>query len=89
MMLGRRSRVAAALSGAALLAGGFYERLGLLRAGIASTRDPKYVVQPQRERLDQRRRQESAAADAAASAEVAGSGPDTDGGGAPVRAREA
>jgi formate-dependent nitrite reductase membrane component NrfD len=67
MMLGRRSRVAAVLSGCALLAGGLYERLGLLRAGIASTRDPKYVVQPQRERLEERRRQESAA-DAAAGA---------------------
>jgi formate-dependent nitrite reductase membrane component NrfD len=51
MLLGRRSRSAALLSGAALLAGGFYERLGLLRAGIASTKDPKYVVTPQRERM--------------------------------------
>ena len=33
-----------------LLAGGFYERLGLLHAGVQSTKDPKYVVQPQRER---------------------------------------
>jgi formate-dependent nitrite reductase membrane component NrfD len=51
MLLGRRSRSAALLSGAALLAGGFFERLGLLRAGIASTKDPKYVVTPQRERM--------------------------------------
>jgi formate-dependent nitrite reductase membrane component NrfD len=50
MLLGRRSRSAAVLSGAALLAGGFFERLGLLRAGIASTKDPKYVVTPQLER---------------------------------------
>jgi formate-dependent nitrite reductase membrane component NrfD len=55
MMLGRRSRVAAVASGVALLAGGFYERLGILRAGIESTKDPKYVVQPQRERLERRR----------------------------------
>ena len=53
-VLGRRSRVAAALSGAALLAGGFYERLGLFRAGVASAKDPKYTVIPQRERLQQR-----------------------------------
>ena len=50
-LLGRRSRVAAASSGLALLAGGFYERLGLFRAGIASAKDPKYTVIPQRERL--------------------------------------
>jgi formate-dependent nitrite reductase membrane component NrfD len=50
MVLGRRSRVAAFVSGVALLAGGFFERLGLLHAGIQSTKDPKYVVTPQRER---------------------------------------
>jgi formate-dependent nitrite reductase membrane component NrfD len=51
MLLGRRSRVAAGVSGVALLAGGVFERLGLLHAGIQSTQDPKYVVVPQRERL--------------------------------------
>jgi hypothetical protein len=56
MLLGRRSRTAAVLSGAALLAGGLYERLGLLHAGMASARDPKYVVVPQRERLARRER---------------------------------
>jgi formate-dependent nitrite reductase membrane component NrfD len=50
MLLGRRSRTAAVVSGVALLAGGFFERLGLLHAGVQSTREPKYVVQPQRER---------------------------------------
>ncbi len=54
MLLGRRSRIAAALSGAALLAGGYYERLGLLHAGVESTKDPKYVVQPQLERKQAR-----------------------------------
>ena len=53
-LLGRRSRVAAAVSGAALLAGGFYERLGLFRAGVASAKDPQYTVVPQRERLNAR-----------------------------------
>jgi Polysulphide reductase, NrfD len=43
MLLGRRSRLAAAVSGVALLAGGFFERLGVLQAGVASTKDPKYV----------------------------------------------
>lgn len=52
VLLGRRSRVAAAAAGVTLLAGGLYERLGLLHAGVASTRDPRYVVQPQRARLD-------------------------------------
>jgi formate-dependent nitrite reductase membrane component NrfD len=50
-LLARRSRVAAAASGVALLAGSFYQRLGVLRAGIASTKDPKYTVLPQRERI--------------------------------------
>jgi formate-dependent nitrite reductase membrane component NrfD len=61
LLLGRRSRLAAVASGAALLAGGFYERLGILHAGVASTKDPKYVVQPQRERIEQRRRAEASA----------------------------
>jgi len=51
VVLGRRSRIGAAASGLALLAGGVFERLGLLHAGIQSTEDPKYVVIPQRERL--------------------------------------
>jgi hypothetical protein len=55
MLLGRRSRLAALASGAALLAGGFYERLGLLHAGVQSTKDPKYVVTPQRERIAARK----------------------------------
>jgi hypothetical protein len=53
-LLGRRSRLAAVTSGAALLAGGFYERLGLFRAGVASTADPKYTIVPQRARLERR-----------------------------------
>jgi hypothetical protein len=50
-LLGRRSRVAAAASGLALLAGGLFQRLALLHAGIQSTQDPKYVVEPQRRRI--------------------------------------
>jgi formate-dependent nitrite reductase membrane component NrfD len=50
-VFGRRSRVAAAVSGAALLAGSACTRFGIFEAGRASARDPKYTVVPQRERL--------------------------------------
>lgn len=53
-LLGRRSRVAAALSGLALMGGSVFQRLAILHAGIQSTQDPKYVVMPQRERLTRR-----------------------------------
>jgi hypothetical protein len=49
--LGRRSRLAAAASGAALLAGSALARFGIFAAGMASARDPKYTVEPQRARL--------------------------------------
>ncbi|MGI8863277.1 MAG: NrfD/PsrC family molybdoenzyme membrane anchor subunit [Solirubrobacteraceae bacterium] len=49
-----RSRVGAALSGAALLAGSALTRFGLFAAGMESARDPKYTVEPQRERLSAR-----------------------------------
>jgi len=55
LLLAPRSRAAAVVSGVALMAGSLYERLGVLHAGIESTKDPKYVVQPQRERLDARK----------------------------------
>jgi formate-dependent nitrite reductase membrane component NrfD len=35
-----------------VLAGSALQRFGVFEAGVASTRDPKYVVVPQRERLD-------------------------------------
>lgn len=50
----RRSRTAAALSGAALLAASACTRLGVFHAGRQSATDPKYTVVPQRERLRQR-----------------------------------
>lgn len=49
-----RRRWAVAASGAALLAGSALQRFGVFEAGVASTKDPKYVVVPQRERLDAR-----------------------------------
>jgi formate-dependent nitrite reductase membrane component NrfD len=51
-LLGRRSRAAGALSGAALLAASCATRFGLFHAGTASAKDPKYTVGPQRERLE-------------------------------------
>ena len=51
---GRGQRLAAALSGAALVASSALTRLGIFEAGRASARDPKYTVRPQRERLRQR-----------------------------------
>jgi formate-dependent nitrite reductase membrane component NrfD len=52
LTLGRRHRLASALSGAALLAASACTRFGIFEAGLASARDPKYTVGPQRERLD-------------------------------------
>ena len=51
-VLGRCSRVLSALSGAALLAGSLATRFGIFEAGMASTKDPKYVVEPQRAAMD-------------------------------------
>jgi len=53
-VLGRRSRVISALSGAALLGGSLATRLGVFEGGQASARDPKYTVLPQRERIARR-----------------------------------
>ena len=50
-LLGRRNRALAALSGAALLGASAATRWGMFHAGLASARDPKYTVVPQRERL--------------------------------------
>lgn len=52
-LLGRRRRVASALSGVALLAASAVTRFGVFQAGMASARDPRYTVEPQRERLRQ------------------------------------
>jgi formate-dependent nitrite reductase membrane component NrfD len=46
-----RRRGVAVVSGAALLVGSALQRFGVFEAGVASTKDPKYVVQPQRARL--------------------------------------
>jgi hypothetical protein len=49
--LARRSRAAAVAAGLALLAGSAHQRFAVFEAGVASTKDPRYVVAPQRERL--------------------------------------
>jgi hypothetical protein len=49
--LTRRSRIGSALSGVALLAASALTRYGIFEAGLASARDPKYTVVPQRRRL--------------------------------------
>ena len=51
-LAGRRSRVVAALSGAALVAGSVCTRFGIFHAGQASAQDPKYTIVPQRERAN-------------------------------------
>lgn len=51
--LGGRSRPAAAVAGAALLAGSVCSRFGVFHAGQQSAADPRYTVVPQRHRLDQ------------------------------------
>ncbi|MEA2300002.1 MAG: hypothetical protein QOE44_537 [Solirubrobacteraceae bacterium] len=50
-MLGRRSRAAAVLAGGMLLAGSAATRFGIFEAGMASARDPRYTVEPQRDRV--------------------------------------
>ncbi|GAB2998315.1 polysulfide reductase NrfD [Amycolatopsis acidiphila] len=47
-----RSRTAAVASGLALLTASALQRFGVFHAGVESTKDPKYVVVPQRERLN-------------------------------------
>ncbi|MEV4377763.1 NrfD/PsrC family molybdoenzyme membrane anchor subunit [Streptosporangium sp. NPDC049644] len=50
--LARRDRAAAVGAGAALLAGALCTRFGIFHAGLESSRDPRYTVQPQRARLE-------------------------------------
>ncbi|MBB3086872.1 NrfD/PsrC family molybdoenzyme membrane anchor subunit [Geodermatophilus sabuli] len=53
-VLGGRTRVGATVSGALLAAGSLLTRFGVFDAGMASARDPKYTVIPQRERIKAR-----------------------------------
>lgn len=56
-LLAGRSRTAAGVSGLALLAASACTRLGVFHAGTESSKDPKYTVVPQRERLRERERE--------------------------------
>ena len=51
---GRARRIVAAVSGAALMGASVATRWGVFHAGMASARDPRYTVVPQRARLNQR-----------------------------------
>ncbi|WP_422740273.1 NrfD/PsrC family molybdoenzyme membrane anchor subunit [Micromonospora sp. WMMD729] len=62
-LLGRRSRVAGVVSGAALLSASVATRFGIFYGGVASARDPRYTVVPQRERVNARRTEADPATD--------------------------
>jgi formate-dependent nitrite reductase membrane component NrfD len=51
VVLGRESRAVSALSGASLIAASLLTRFGVFQAGLASARDPKYTIVPQRRRI--------------------------------------
>jgi formate-dependent nitrite reductase membrane component NrfD len=51
VVLGRDSRAVSALSGASLIAASLLTRFGIFQAGLASARDPKYTIVPQRRRI--------------------------------------
>ncbi|MCU7727042.1 polysulfide reductase NrfD [Actinoplanes sp. KI2] len=50
-VLGRRSRMVSALSGLSLLAASAITRFGIFDGGMASARDPRYTVIPQKSRI--------------------------------------
>lgn len=58
--LGGRSRVVSALAGATYVTASVLTRFGIFEAGLASARDPKYTVVPQRERIERRERERPA-----------------------------
>jgi formate-dependent nitrite reductase membrane component NrfD len=70
-VLARRSRAAAVVGGAALMAASALTRFGVFEAGRASARDPKHTIGPQRQRL---REQGEQAEDSAASPAGASTG---------------
>ena len=54
-VLGGKSRAVSAMSGASLVAASAMTRFGIFEAGMASARDPKYTIVPQRRHRDRRR----------------------------------
>jgi polysulfide reductase-like protein len=65
VLVGRHSRVVSALCGATFVTASVLTRFGVFEAGLASAKDPKYVVVPQRERLAARSGQPTDAATSA------------------------
>jgi formate-dependent nitrite reductase membrane component NrfD len=61
--LAGRWRAGSIIGGALLAAGSLMTRMGVFEAGVASTKDPKYVVIPQRARLEARQAAAAAEAD--------------------------
>ena len=55
-LLAGRTRAGQVASGTLLAAGSLLTRFGVFDAGMASARDPKYTVIPQRERMASRER---------------------------------
>lgn len=53
-LLGRRSRLGSALAGAGLLVGSALARFAIFEAGLASAENPRYTVEPQRQRIAHR-----------------------------------
>ena len=56
-LLGGRNRVVAAVSGLVLLTASALTRFGVLYAGLHSVEDPRYTIEPQKRRLQERQRQ--------------------------------
>jgi len=54
-LLGGRNRLVAAASGSALLVASVLTRFGVFEAGLSSARDPRYTIEPQKNRLAARR----------------------------------
>jgi hypothetical protein len=54
LTMGRRNRAAAVAGGLAMVVGSALSRFGIFAAGRESVKDPRYVVIPQAERVDQR-----------------------------------
>jgi len=50
-LAGRRSRLASALAGVAILAGSAFTRFAVFEAGLTSAENPRYTIVPQRRRM--------------------------------------
>jgi hypothetical protein len=53
-VIGRRSRTLSALAGVSFQAASVLTRFGVFQAGLASAKDPRYTVVPQRVRMGDR-----------------------------------